>query len=120
MLLCHSHDGGVSFLLPYEHPKDDPEATHHKTLQVMQLGFVEDQTLQAIEKVWQYNSIENEELGASLYLVLVPENMAQRIKDLRSLADSGVHLNRCATVVLHNVAKVLKIGHHLYRVIIRK
>ena len=35
LLLSHSPDGGVSFLLPYGHPKDDPEAMHHKTLQAM-------------------------------------------------------------------------------------
>ena len=69
---------------------------------------MEDQTLQAIEKDWQYN-IENEELSVSLSLALVPENTAQGTKGLRSLADSGVHLKRCATVILHNAAKVMKL-----------
>ena len=82
--------------------------------------FMEDQTLQAIQKGWQYKSIENVELRASLYLVLVPENTAQGMRGLRSISDFGVHLNHCATVVLHNAAKVLKIGHQLYRVISRK
>ena len=115
-MLNYSRDCGESFL----YPNDDPEAMLHKTLQAMYLGFMEDHTLQAIEKGWQYNSIENVELGVSLYLVLVPEDTAQGAEGLRNLADSGVHLKRCATVVLNNVAKVLKIGHPLYRVIIRK
>ena len=76
-MLRHSPDGRVSFFLPYGHPKDDPEAKHHKTLQAMKLGFVDDQTLQAKEKGWQFNSIENVELGASLHLALVPEDTAQ-------------------------------------------
>ena len=68
---------------------------------------------------WQYDLIEIMELGASINPALVPEVTAQGMKGLRSLADSTVHFNRCATVVLHNAAKVLKTGHHLYRVIIR-
>ena len=61
---------------------------------------MEDQTLQAIEKGLHYNSIENAAHGVSLYLVLVPEDIAQGMVGLRSLADSGIHLNHCATVVL--------------------
>ena len=75
---------------------------------------MKDQTVQAIHNGWQYNGIENDKLGVSLYHALVPENMAQGTKGLRSLADSEVHLNRCATVVLCNADMVLKIGHHLY------
>ena len=68
----------------------------------------------------QYNSIKNQSLVQEFLSSLVPEDTAQEMKGLRCLADSRVHLNRCVTVVLHNAAKVLKIGHHLYRVMIRK
>ena len=77
---------------------------------------MKDQTIQEIERGRHYDIIENTELGASLYLVLVPENTASGTKGLRSLADYGMHLNRCVTVVLHRAAKVLKVGHYLYRV----
>ena len=52
--------------------------------------------------------------------MLVPEDLAQEKKGLRSLADSGVHLNSCATVLLHKADNVLDIGLLFYSVIARK
>ena len=46
--------------------------------------------------------------SACHYLSLVPEDTAQGTKGLGSLADSGVHLNHCAMVVLDNAANVQK------------
>ena len=59
-------------------------------------------------------------MGSNHGLVLVPEDTALGKKILRVLADSGVHFNHCRTDILHHAAKVLKIGHHLYRIVIRK
>ena len=67
---------------------------------------------------YEYNNIENAELGVNIYLALVPEDMAQGTKGLRIIADSGVHLNFCATVALHML--IMKVGHLLYRIITTK
>ena len=85
LLFGHSPNGSMSFLLSNGQPKDDSEAMHHKTLQAIKLWFMEDQTLQVIQKGWQYNSIENAELSVSFYLALVTENTVQGTKALDAL-----------------------------------
>ena len=74
MLLSHLQNGGVTLLLPNRHTKDVSEAVHHKNLKTMDLGFREDETLQAIEQGGKDNCIEVQVLILHWYQRICTEN----------------------------------------------